>query len=352
MTTTDSRPGQERKDGEQGGGVPGSDAERPTEIPPKGWFQVAKRGWKEAKADQVPFLSAGVAYYAFLALFPALLALVSLYGLVADPATIAAQIDSLAGGALPAEVQKLITDQINLVASRRGALSLGVIVGVAIALFSASGGMANLMTAISLAYDEEEKRGFIKKRSLALMLTLGAIVFMVIMLAIIAVLPPLLERLVGGGAFRWVLQIAGYILMFVIVAAALAILYRLAPDRDAPKMKWVSVGALVATVIWLIASIGFSIYTSTLGNYAKTYGAIAGIVILLFWLWLTAYAILLGAEINAEAEQQTIRDTTKGREEPLGSRDAVKADSLPPEHPEQADAEQDTGKDRSLSEKG
>ena len=352
MTTTDSRPGQERKDGEQGGGVPGSDAERPTEIPPKGWFQVAKRGWKEAKADQVPFLSAGVAYYAFLALFPALLALVSLYGLVADPATIAAQIDSLAGGALPAEVQKLITDQINLVASRRGALSLGVIVGVAIALFSASGGMANLMTAISLAYDEEEKRGFIKKRSLALLLTLGAIVFMVIMLAIIAVLPPLLERLVGGGAFRWVLQIAGYILMFVIVAAALAILYRLAPDRDAPKMKWVSVGALVATVIWLIASIGFSIYTSTLGNYAKTYGAIAGIVILLFWLWLTAYAILLGAEINAEAEQQTIRDTTKGREEPLGSRDAVKADSLPPEHPEQADAEQDTGKDRSLSEKG
>ena len=165
-------------------------------------------------------------------------------------------------------------------------------------------------------------------------------------------LPPLLERLLGGGAFRWLLQIAGYILMFVIVAAALAILYRFAPDRDAPKMKWVSVGALVATVIWLIASIGFSIYTSTLGDYAKTYGAIAGIVILLFWLWLTAYAILLGAEINAEAEQQTIRDTTRGPEEPLGSRDAVKADSLPPDKPEMADAERDNGRDRSLGKKG
>ena len=352
MTTTDSRTGDERKAQEQGGGVPGGDAEHPTDIPPKGWFQIAKRGWKEAKADQVPFLSAGVAYYAFLALFPALLALVSLYGLVADPATIAAQVDALAGGALPADVQKLITDQINLVASRRAALSFGVIVGVAIALFSASGGMANLMTAVSLAYDEEEKRGFVKKRLLALALTLGAIVFMVIMLALIAVLPPLLERLLGGGAFRWVLQIAGYLLMFVIVASALAILYRFAPDRDAPKMKWVSVGALVATVIWLIASIGFSIYTSTLGNYAKTYGAIAGIVILLFWLWLTAYAILLGAEINAEAEQQTIRDTTRGPEEPLGSRDAVKADSLPPDKPEMADAEQDTGRDRSLGKKG
>jgi membrane protein len=162
---------------------------------------------------------------------------------------------------------------------------------------------------------------------------------MVIMLAIVAVLPPLLERLVGGGAIRWVIQIVGYILLFVIVTVALAILYRFAPDRDAPKMKWVSVGALIATLIWLLASIGFSIYTSTLGNYAKTYGAFAGIVIFLFWLWLTSYAILLGAEINAESEQQTVADTTKGPEEPLGERGAVKADSTPPDEPEKADAE-------------
>src|SRR5215212_7685226 len=320
MTTTDSRTGEERKAGEQGGGVPGGEAERPTDIPPKGWFQVAKRGWKEAKADQVPFLSAGVAYYAFLALFPALLALVSLYGLIADPATIIAQIDAM-GSALPAEVKKLIVDQVNMLASKRAALSFSVIVGVAIALFSASGGMANLMTAISLAYDEEENRRFIKKRLLALGLTFGAIIFMVIMLAIVAVLPPLLEAVVGGGAFRWVLQVACYILLFVIVTAALAILYRFAPDRDAPKMKWTSVGAVVATVIW----------------------AIAGIVVLLFWLWLTGYAILLGAEINAEAEQQTVKDTTRGKEQPIGSRDAVKADSLPPDPPDMADAERKPG---------
>ena len=167
---------------------------------------------------------------------------------------------------------------------------------------------------------------------------------MVIMLAIIAVLPPLLERLVGGGALRWVLQIGGYILMVVIVAAALAVLYRVAPERDAPKVKWTSVGAIVATVIWLIASIGFSFYTSTFGNYAKTYGTLAGIVILLLWLWLTAYAILLGAEINAESEQQTVADTTKGPSEPLGERGAVKADSIPPDEPEKADAEKDTAR--------
>jgi membrane protein len=351
MTTTDSRTDEERKAKEQGGGVPGGDAMRPTDIPPKGWFQVAKRGWKEAKADQVPLLSAGVAYYAFLAIFPALIALVSIYGLVADPATIAAQINSI-GSALPQDARKLITDQVNALTSRRTALGLATILSIAIALFSASGGMQNLVTAVNLAYDEEEKRNFIKKRLLALALTLGAIVFMVIMLAIVAVLPPVLERLLGGGALRWVLQIVGYLLLFVVVSGALAILYRLAPDRDAPKMKWTSVGALLATVIWLIASIGFSIYTSTFGNYAKTYGAVAGIVIMLFWLWLTAYAILLGAEINAESEQQTIKDTTKGEEEPLGTRGAVKADSVPPDEPEKADAEKDTGKGRVLGEKG
>lgn len=319
--------------------VPGGGAERPTEIPPKGWRQVVKRGWKEAKVDQVPLLSAGVAYYAFLALFPALIAIVSIYGLIADPGTIATHISAL-GKALPGEARRLITDQVTALASRRRTLGFSAVLAIVIALFAASGGMSNLITAVNLAYDEEEKRNAIKKRLLALGLTIGAIIFMVIMLGLVAVLPPLLEKFLGGGALRWVLQILGYLVLFAIVAAALAVLYRLAPDRDAAKMSWVSVGALVATTIWLLASIGFSIYTSTLGNYAKTYGVFAGVVILLFWLWLTSYAILLGAEINAEAEGQTVADTTKGPEEPLGQRGAVKADSLPPTNPEEPEKAQ------------
>jgi membrane protein len=338
MTTTDSRTGEERKAEQTSGGVPGGEAERPTQIPPKGWVQVVKRGFKEAKVDQVPLLSAGVAFYAFLALFPALIAIVSLYGIFADPTTIAVQIESL-GQALPEAARQLIVDQVNQLAARRRALSIGAFIGIVIALFSASGGMQNLVSAVNTAYDEDEKRNFVKKRLRALVWTFGAIIFMVIMLAIVAVLPPVLEQLFGSGAIRWVIQILGYIVLFLIVTAALAILYRYAPDRDAPKMKWVSIGALVATLIWLLASIGFSIYTTTFGNYAKTYGTFAGIVILLFWLWLTSYAILLGAEINAETEQQTIVDTTKGPPEPLGERGAVKADSLPPEDPEMADAE-------------
>jgi membrane protein len=313
--------------------VPGGKAERPAQIPARGWTQVAKRGWKEAKADQVPLLAAGVAFYAFLAIFPALIAIVSIYGLFADPSTIANQLNSITA-ALPEEAAQLITDQVTALSSRRQTLGISLILAVLIALWSASAGISNLLTAINVAYDEEEKRGFVKKRLMSLGLTLAAIVFMVIILALVAVLPPLLKAVFGTGALRWVLQILGWLVMVVLVAAGLAILYRLGPDRDAPRMKWVSVGAVVATFVWLVASIGFSIYTSTFGNYAKTYGVFAGIVVLLFWLWLTMYAILLGAEINAEAEQQTIADTTKGEEKPLGERGAVKADSIPTADPE------------------
>jgi membrane protein len=329
--TQRARTGQTDDDDERrlgGGDVPGSEAERPKEIPARGWLQIAKRGWAEAKIDQVPLLGAGVAFFAFLALFPALIALVTLYGLFADPAVIAEQVNSLT--ALPAEVRQLIVDQIN--SQSRAALGWTAVLSIALALFSASGGVNNLMTAINVAYDEDDERNFVKKRLLALSLTVGAIVFLTVMLVLVAVVPPLLRSLFGDSpVLRFLLQAARWILLVIVLTAALAILYRLAPDRDAPKMRWVSVGAAVATVLWLIASIGFSIYVATFGNYAKTYGVFAGIIVLLFWLWITSYAILLGAEINAEAEQQTAADTTSGPAEPMGRRGAVKADSLPGE---------------------
>ena len=307
-------------------GVPGGQAEKPTEIPAKGWLQVVKRGWAEAKADQVPLLGAGVAFFGFLALFPAVIALVTLYGLFADPATIAAQVESLT--ALPSDVRQLIVEQINN--QSRSALGWSAVLSIALALFSASGGVNNLMTAVNVAYDEDDDRSPIKKRLIAFALTLGAIVFIVIMLGLVAVVPALLQGLFGDSpVLRFALSAARWVLLVVLVTAALAVLYRIAPDRDAPKMRWVSVGAGVATLLWLIASIGFSVYVSTFGNYAKTYGVFAGIIVLLFWLWITSYAVLLGAEINAEAEQQTAADTTRGPDEPLGQRNAVKADSTP-----------------------
>jgi membrane protein len=307
--------------------VPGGEADKPTDIPPKGWFQVVKRGFAEAKADQVPLLAAGVAFYAFLAIFPALIAVVLIYGLVVDARQIAEQIGQLTAG-LPEEASRIITDQVTLASSRETGAGLGAVLAILLALWAASGGMSNLMTAISTAYDEEEKRSFIKKRALALAMTIGAIVFLIVLLALVAVFP-IVADLIDNGVVRFLLQVARWVLIAVLVTGALAVLYRVAPDRDAPKMRWVSVGAGAATVLWLLASLGFSIYVANFGNYAKTYGAIAGIVVMLFWLWITSYAILLGAEINAESEQQTVRDTTKGPEAPLGERDAVKADTVP-----------------------
>ncbi|SDU88660.1 YihY family inner membrane protein [Microlunatus sagamiharensis] len=307
--------------------VPGEGADKPQDIPKQGWVQIAKRGWAEAQADNVPLLAAGMAYYAFLAIFPALIAAVLIYGFFADPGQISSQIDAL-GTAIPADIRKTITDQVAL-ASGNGAVGFGAIIAILVALFSASGGMGNLMTAVNLCYDEEETRGLVKKRLTALVLTVGAILFLLVVVALVAVLPIVLQVLGTSLVATVVVQVVRWVLVVAVISVALAVLYRVAPDRDAPKVRWVSVGALVATVLWIIASVGFSIYVSQFANYAKTYGAIGSIVILLLWLFITSYAILLGAEINAESEQQTIKDTTRGAPQPLGDRDAVKADSIP-----------------------
>ncbi len=307
--------------------VPGGTADKPTEVPAKGWLQIAKRGLAEAKTDNVPLLAAGMAYYAFLAIFPALIAAVLLYGLFADPAQIADQINGL-GSALPGQVRQLVTEQLTM-ASGSGTAGFGAVVAILLALFSASGGVGNMMTAINTAYDEEETRGFLKKRGIALLLTLGALVFFLLVVTLIGVVPAVLQILGTGGIVWFLIQVVRWVLIVVLISAALAVLYRVAPDRDAPKLRWTSVGAAIATLLWVVASVGFSLYVANFGSYAKTYGALAGIVILLLWLFITSYAILLGAEINAESEQQTIKDTTKGPAQPIGERDAVKADTVP-----------------------
>jgi membrane protein len=312
---------------------PGATADKPQQIPAKGWFQITKRAWAEAKLDQVPLLAAGVAFYSFLSLFPAMIAAVTVYGLVADPETVARQTEAISK-ALPKDAASLITKQMEAIASQpQQSLGLGLIIALALALWSASGGVGNIVTAVNLAYDEEETRGFVKRKALALAFTLGAILFVVVAVTLIAVTPVLLDAFIPDGALHMLLNAARWVGLVIAVAIALGVLYRYAPDRDSPKFKWVSVGAAVATVIWIVASLGFSLYVDNFGSYSKTYGALAGVAILMLWLWITAFIVLLGAEINAEAEQQTVKDTTVGPPAPLGERGAVKADNLPDEVP-------------------
>lgn len=317
---------QARSTQERTGRPPGDDAETPAQIPARGWLQVTKRAFAEGKADNVPILAGGVAFFAFLAIFPAMIAALTLYGLVADPATVAGQISSLAQG-LPETARPLIVDQLNSVASGSGgALGIGLVISLLAALWSASGGTMNLIKATNVAYDEDESRGFLKLRGLALLLTLGAVVFVLLTVALVAVVPALFDALGLGGIGLVLAQVLRWVLLVALVVAALAVVYRVAPDRDAPRLAWVSTGAIVATVLWVIGSVAFSLYVSNFGSYNKTYGALAGVIVLMLWLYLTSYIVLLGAEINAESEKQTSRDSTTGPEAPRGERGAEAAD--------------------------
>jgi membrane protein len=314
-TTTSARP-------------PGHEAETPVQIPARGWWQVTRRAFKESSDDNVSILAGGVAFFAFLAIFPAIIAAITLYGLIADPADVARQIASLSG-MLPKETQPLIADQLNsVVQSSGGALGFSLIISLLAAIWSASSGTGNLIQAVNLAYDEKESRGFLKVKATALALTIGAIVFVLITLTLVAVVPPVLDALQLGLVGTIIAQIVRWALLAALVVVALAVVYRVAPDRDAPRFRWVSTGALVAAALWILGSVLFSLYVNNFGSYNKTYGALAGVVVLMLWLYLTSYIVLLGAEINAESERQTRKDTTKGEAAPMGERGAEAADQL------------------------
>jgi membrane protein len=304
----------------------GRQAEQPQQIPPQGWKDIAKRTMKEAKQDQVPLLAAGVAFYTLLALFPAMIAGISIYGLVANPQTVRDQINRLAERLSPSTAD-LIGEQIQQVtASAGGALGVATVLGILTALWSASSGMKALITGVNLAYDETETRKFAKLRGLSIVLTLGAMALLAIAGATIAGFPPIADDL--PVALQWVVAILRFVVLAALLIFGLAVLYRYAPDRDEPKWTWVSWGSAIATLLWVLASIGFSIYANSFGNYNKTYGALAGVIILMFWLFLTAYVVLLGAELNTEMELQTARDTTKGPEQPMGERGGHAADHV------------------------
>jgi membrane protein len=298
------------------------------QVPPRGWKDVLARTRAEMKADNVSLLSAGVAFYALLALVPGLVALVSIYGLAADPADVAEQVrDSLA--AAPAEARDLVESQLTAITEGDGtSVSLGALVGIVIALWSASSGMRHLMAAINLAYDETEGRGWFRTRLISLGLTVGSVLFLVVAFGLVTLLPALLSETPLGDAARLTLNILRWPLLAVGLLVGLATLYRYAPDRESPRWSWVSPGAIVAAVLWLAGSVAFSIYAANFSSYNETYGSLGAVVILMMWLYLTAFAVVAGAELNAELERQTAVDTTDGAPLPLGERGAKVADTV------------------------
>ena len=305
----------------------GRGAEKPTGVPAKGWMDITKRGMAEIKEDNIPVVAAGVAFYSWVALIPALIALITIYGLVASPQTVTEQINQMTESLSP-DVAGILADTIRSAtsASSRG-LSIGLAISVATALWTASGGMDGLIKGINIAYDEPQA-SFPKRRGLAILLTLGAIIFLVLAVGLITVVPVVLDTVGLSPIVEIAVQVVRWLLLTALVMAGLAVLYRIAPNRDSPQFKWVSVGAVVATILWLLGSAAFSLYVNNFGSYNKTYGALAGVIVLNLWLFLSSFVVLLGAEINSEAEAQTRKDTTVGEERPMGQRRAKKADEL------------------------
>ncbi|WP_366140332.1 YihY/virulence factor BrkB family protein [uncultured Roseobacter sp.] len=282
----------------------------------------------EIAADRVGLIAAGVAFYGLLALFPAITAVMAISGLLVEPSQIVDQLESLSG-LMPEEVISIVTAQATEVAgSREGGLGLAAIFGVLIALYSASKGMASLIEGINVAYDEEEERGFIRLKLVTFALTLFLMIGLLVALLATLGMPAVLAVLDFGAVFEFLMTAGLWVGLFLLTVFGLSVLYRYAPSRDEPEWKWASPGAIVACLIWVIASAGFAFYVGNFGSYNESFGTLAGVIVLLMWFWISAFIILLGAELNAEMEAQTRTDTTKGLDEPMGSRDAVKADRL------------------------
>lgn len=306
----------------------GKNATSPWKMPLAGWKDVLLRTAKEASSDNVGLVSAGVSFYGFLALLPLMGAIVLSYGLLADPQTV---MDNMAAmtRVMPKDIAQLIGEQLLHVVQTSGEKKgLGVLVALALAIFSARNGAAAIVTALNIAYEEEEARGFIKVNALALAITAAAVVLAVLALLAVAIVTRLEALLPASPLLASALKVVSYIVLMGLAAGAAALLYRFGPSRQDARWEWLSAGSLLFALGWVALTLGFGTYVSNFGNYSATYGSLATVVILLTWLYLSSYLLVFGAELNSELEHQTRRDTTKGPEKPLGTRGAWSADHV------------------------
>ena len=308
-------------------GARGEFAIHPGQIPRRGWKEVLFRVKDEVSADNLSIVAAGVAFFGLLAIFPGITALVTLYGLLTDPGQVEQQLAPLRE-LLPENAFEILAQQTRQVASKAGgSLSLGLVFSLALAIWSTNAGTKSIITALNISYEEHEKRGFFSLNFWSLAFTVGGIVFLILALTMIAAVPAALAIFGDEGSLmQTVLLALRWVVMALLMMLALAVLYRYAPSRRAARMQWVSVGAFAATIAWLAASIGFSLYVRNFGSYDKTFGSLGAVVVLLMWFYISAYVVCIGAELNAELERQTSRDSTIGPEKPIGQRGAVVAD--------------------------
>ena len=305
----------------------GRNADKPTDIPAKGWKDVLWRTFREYRQDDIASVARSIAFSGMLALFPALAAFVSIYGIFADVETARSQLASLAG-VVPAGAATFIGEQmVRIAAQHQATLSFTFVLSLLLSIWSANAGMKALFSGLNIAYEEKEKRNFFKLNLITLTFTLGAVLFVALAMGAVIVVPVILEVLNIQGLGQ-VLALLRWPVLLLLTMLGLAAIYRYGPSREKPKWRWVSQGSVAASIMWLAGSILFSWYLGNVADYNATYGSLGTVFGFMMWLWLSAVVILLGAEINAEAERQTVKDSTTGEPEPMGDRGAQVADTV------------------------
>ena len=307
---------------------PGSDAASPHRIDVRGWRLVARRAGRHVLSDRLQVLSAGISFFAILSVAPLLVTALSVYGAVNSPEQALAQLSS-ATGMLPDQLEPVVGDQLRSITTASGrVLTVRGLTGLLVALWTATTAATFLIDALTLAYRATETRSFLRRSGIALLVVLGGAVLLGAVITVVG----LVSRATAGAPepLRLLLRVLAWPALAAVMAAALAALYRFAPDRKNAQWRWISGGAVLATLLWLVASIALFTYVQTLGDYRSTYGSLAGVAISMIWLWITVFLVIVGAAVNAESERETVRDSTVGPEQPVGQRGAAVADSIPP----------------------
>jgi membrane protein len=300
----------------------------PFQIPWQGWKDILWRTYVRTNEDRLLATAAGVVFFGLLAVFPAITALVSCYGLFADPSTISANLQTLAL-MLPDGSFQIVQDQIGRVLTKGNtALGATFLFGLALALWSANAGVKAVIDALNVVYEEREKRSFIRLNLLSLAFTTGGLAALLLMVSAVVAVPLALDHLGLAPESQMIVSLSRWPLLLVILLGALAVLYRFGPSRRPARWQWLSVGTLVAALLWIAGSSLLSWYLSNFGNYNATYGSLGAAIGLMMWMWMSAIIVLCGAELNSEIEHQTALDTTIGAAKPLGRRGAMMADTL------------------------
>ncbi len=292
------------------------------------WKEILMRTKDQIKEDNVSIVSAGVAFYFFLALFPAVAAAVSIYGLVVDAGQVTQQLHQ-AADVLPDQAYQMVSDILTQTAEKSTkALSWSLIISILISLWSANKATNAVFAGVNIAYHELDNRNFLKKLSLTLLFTLGSIIAGIIAVAFVIAFPALIDKLGLSSLLQNGLAFLRWAILAGIVYFLFTMVYKFAPDRSTPKFIWVNPGAIFAALVWLTGSMLFTFYINNFGTYDKTYGSIAAVIILMLWFFLTGFIIILGAELNSEIEHQTNIDFTVGVKKPMGKRGAYYADHV------------------------